>query len=128
MICPPHLTISVQSLARLNQVKLVLPWASLQKHFLTRLYLQMERTHLLTNGYQKCEANLRSTRIIIHQKEVNLSMQKIELEGKPYNILNFVSDSTLLLFSPPLMIYSTILKIYSAILIEKSRLWKNFEN
>ena len=128
MVCPPHLTISVQSLARLNQVRLVLPWASLQKHFLTRFYLQMEKTHLLTNGCQRCEANSRSTRIIIHQKEVNLSMQRIELEGKLYNILNLVSDSTLLLFSLSLMIYSTILKIYSAILIEKSRLWKNFEN
>ena len=128
MVCPPHLTISVQSLARLNQVRLVLPWASLQKHFLTRLYLQMERTHLLTNGCQRCEANSRSTGIIIHQKEVNLSMQRIELKRKPYNILNLVSDSILLLFSLPLMIYSTILKIYLAILIKKSRLWKNFEN
>ena len=128
MVCPPHLTISVQSLARLNQVRLVLPWASLQKHFLTHLYLQMERTHLLTNGCQRCEANSRSTGIIIHQKEINLSMQRIELVKKPYNILNFVSNSTLLLLLLLLMIYSTILKIYLAILIEKSRLWKNFEN
>ena len=128
MVCSPHLTISVQSLARLNQVRSVLTWASLQKYFLTRLYSQMERIHLLTNGCQRCEANSRSTRIIIHQKEVDLSMQRIELEGKPYNILNLVSDSTLLLLSLALMIYSTILKIYSAILIEKSRLWRNFEN
>ena len=128
MVCPPHLTISDQSLTRLNQVRLVLPWASLQKYCLTRLYSQMERTHLLTNGCQRCEANSRSTRIIIHQKEVNLSMQRIELEGKPYNILNLVSDSTLLLLLLPLMIYSTILKIYSATFIKKSMLWRNFKS
>ena len=128
MVCLPHLTISVQSLARLNQVRLVLPLVSLQKHCLTRLYSQMERTHLLTNGCQRCEANLRSTGIIIHQKEVNLFMQRIELEGKPYNILNLISNSTLLLLSLSLMIYSTISKIYSATLIERSMLWRNFES
>ena len=128
MVCPLHLTISIQSLARLNQVRLVLLWASLQKHYLTCLYLYMEKTHLLTNSCQRCEANSRSTGIIIHQKEVNLSMQRIELEGKPYNILNLVSDSTLLLLLLPLMIYSTILKIYLATLIKRSMLWRNFES
>ena len=128
MVCPPHLTISIQLLVRLNQVRLVLPLASLQKHCLTRLYSQMKKTHLLTNGYQRYEVNSRSTRIIIHQKEVNESMQRIELERKPYNILNLVSDLTLLLLSLTLMIYSTILKIYLATLIKRSMLWRNLES
>ncbi len=128
MVYLPHLTISVQSLTRLNQVRLVLPQVSLQKHCLTRLYSQMERTYILTNGCQRCKVNSRLTRIITYQKEVNLSMQRIELGGKSYNILNLVSGSTLLLFSLLLTIYSTISKIYLATFIERSMLLINFES
>ena len=67
-------------------------------------------------------ANSWSTKIITHQKEVNSFMQRIELKEKPYNILNLIFDSTLILFLLLLTTYSNILKIYLATFIEKNTL------
>ena len=128
MVCGPCLMISIQSLARLNQVRLVLPYTNLQKHCLTCPYSQIEKTYLLTKSCQRCKTNSRLTGIITHQKEVNLSMQRIEFGEKSYNILNLVSDSTLSLFLLPSTTYSTILRIYLATFIKKSMLWRNFES
>lgn len=47
-------------------------------------------------------------------------MHKIELEKKPYNILNLIFNSILSLLSLPLMTYLTTQKIYLAILLKKA--------
>lgn len=49
-------------------------------------------------------------------------MQKIELEKKPYNILNLVFDLTLLISLLILTTYSIILSIYLATYIKNSTL------
>lgn len=47
-------------------------------------------------------------------------MQKMNLEKKPYNILNFVFVVTLSLFLLSLAIYFTILRTYLATFIKKN--------
>lgn len=53
-------------------------------------------------------------------------MQKMNLEKKPYNILNFVFVVTLSLFLLSLAIYFTILRTYLATFIKKKYSLKKF--
>lgn len=70
---------------------------------------------------------MRSTKILIFSKKINLFTQKIELGEKSLIILNFVLNSTLLYFLLLLITYLTISKIYFPTLIKKKHILKKFQ-